>query len=343
MSKKVVFGILLGAAGLTLACLCTSVNIVPLRWTPTAVASLAADTWAPNLEPAGTMGASLCVENLTKILHDSETIYLPGAELETDFTLVTYSVSGNAITDPVNVYPIPPKLKAYQDDTAAQQKLWDFFADVIPTDQRTEVTQFTVFTDGPNNSLGAVEQTDDPRYWKLEMDIQDGQNFPALSSTLVHEFGHLLTLNESQVTPDMQVFNHPNDQGIYDSAAANCSTYFMFEGCSRPDSYINRFFQRFWPSLFAEWQQIDSETDPDLLDQKLDKLYEQHRDEFLSNYAITSPEEDVAETFMYFIFTPRPAGTMIADQKVLFFYGYPAMVRLREQILSHLCLFVEKP
>ena len=344
MPKRAVIGFLTGAACLTLACLCAPASILPRELTPsvplpTAQASLVSAT----LPPASVETFPACVNSLASVLHESETTFLSGTKLETDFTLVTYAVSGDAITDPVYVSPIPPRLKGYQQDTAAQEKLWHFFANIIPADQRTQVTRFAVFTDGPSNSLGAVEQTDNPHDWVLKMDIQDGQNFPDLSSTLVHEFGHLLTLNDTQVTTDLQVFNNPDDQSIYDRAAASCPTYFMFEGCSRPASYINQFFQRFWPRIYSEWQAINAETDQNTLDQKLDDFYQEHTGQFLSSYAVTSPEEDIAETFMYFIFTPRPSGTTVAEQKILFFYGYPEMVNLRDRILTNLCTYVEKP
>ncbi len=343
MPKKALLGILLAAACLTLACLCASADLLPLEWTPTD--NLPDQTSPQNSPAAGTSTgepAPVCVDHLSAALHQSEEVYSSGTELKTDFTLVTYRVFGDSIFDPVFVNTIPSKLKIYQEDTAAQEKLWDFFIDVIPANRRTQVTQFMVFTDGPNNTLGAVEQTDDPAHWTLEMDIQDGQNFPDLSSTLIHEFGHLFTLNDTQVTPDMQVFDHPNNQEIFEQEAQNCPAYFMFEGCSLPGSYINKFFQRFWPKIFAEWKAIDAETDAEKLDKKLGQFYDDHADQFVSSYAATSPEEDIAETFMYFIFTPRPAGNSIADQKILFFYEDPGLRYLREHILSHLCKYVEK-
>ncbi len=353
MSRKALLGILLGTAGLTLACLCAPLSGLPRKWTPTALLPTLRPTnlvptsrpirTAPVTQQASGEADALCEYHLGQALEESETSYASGEALETDFTLVTYTVSGDSILDPVKVSPIPPKLKAFQEDTAAQQKMWRFFTDVIPATLRTMVTQFSVFTDGPNNSLGAVEQTDDPRHWKLEMDIQDSQNFADLSTTLIHEFGHLLTLNEAQVTPNMDVFDHPNDEKIFDQAEANCTTYFMFEGCSQPESYINRFFQRFWPKLYGEWKRIDSETDSKQAEQDLDKFYQRYTNQFVSSYAVTSPAEDIAETFMYFIFNSRPTGESIADQKVLFFYDLPELKDLREHILFHLCQYVEKP
>jgi hypothetical protein len=150
-------------------------------------------------------------------------------------------------------------------------------------------------------------------------------------------------LNDAQVTTDYEVFNNPDDQQIYNQEAAACSTYFMFEGCSQPDSYINQFFQRFWPGIYAEWQSINTETDQDTLDQKLDSFYQEYADQFVSGYAATSPEEDIAESFMYFIFRPKPSGAGIAEEKYLFFYDYPEMVSLRDRMLAHLCTYVNTP
>ena len=344
MSKKALVGILLGVAGLTLACLCAPANLLPIRWTPTVFPPTRIPSQPFETTEASTAEASdVCVYHLSQALQESETTYVSGAELETDFTLVTYSVSGDSITNPLKVNPIPPKLKTYQDDTAAQKKMWRFFTDIIPANLRTQVTQFAVFTDGPNNSLGAVEQTDNPRHWKLEMDIQDSQNFADLSSTLVHEFAHLLTLNDTQVTPDMQVFDHPNDKKLFDQGEANCPAYFLFEGCSQTDSYINRFYKRFWTEIYAEWKQIHSETNEAKLDQDLEDFYDRNKDQFVSSYAVTSPEEDIAETFMYFIFTPKPSGTSVADQKISFFYDEGKMKDLRETLLSQLCRYTGKP
>ncbi len=340
--KKSTLGFLVGAAGLMLACLCGSERLLPV-FTPAAPSTtLPLPTAGPTTPFSTGEPAPICINHLATALQQSENGYSTGEELETDFTLVTYRVSGDTISDPTWVHPIPPKLKSFQDDTAAQARLWRFFTDIIPADQRTEVTEFEVFTDGPNNTLGAVEQTDDPRRWKLEMDIQDGEKFADLSSTLIHEFAHLLTLNDTQVTPDMDVFDHPDDQKIFDQGVRSCPGFFMFEGCSQPDSYINRFFQRFWPSIYDEWKAITDQKGADQVDKDLDRFYEKYADRFLSSYSVTDPQEDIAESFMYFVFTPRPQGNLVSDQKIQFFYEIPELKTLREHILSHLCRYVEK-
>lgn len=176
----------------------------------------------------------------------------------------------------------------------------------------------------------------------FEIDLIDGDHFPDLATTVIHEFAHLLTLNDSQVTTDNLVFADPDNRQIYDREAATCPNYFTVEGCSKSDLYLNTFFNRFWPGIYNEWQAIDAETDHGQPNQKFSHFYHKYYSQFVSEYAATSPSEDIAETFMVYIFLPKPSDTTIADQKILFFYKYPELVALREQILSNLCPFVEK-
>jgi hypothetical protein len=338
--KFTIAGLLAAASVLTAACLCCPTNFLSLHESTSANPVTQEPMTA--IPISSTEDFPACVDNLTQLLEESESNFLSGTELANNFTLVTYNVSGDAISDPELVSPIPESLEGLQQDTATQNEIWQFVVDVIPADQRTGLKRFVIFTDGVNNTLGAVEQTGNPHDWILELDIEDATNFPNLSTTLIHEFAHLLTLNDSQVEPDYEVLNNPNDQSIYDRESASCPTYFLYGGCSLPDSYINAFFRRFWQGIFSEWQTINTETDQAVLNQKLDHFYQEHADRFVSNYAATSPEEDIAESFMYFIFEPKPSSADIGRPKVLFFYNYPEMVVLREHILGGLCAYADR-
>jgi hypothetical protein len=83
---------------------------------------------------------------------------------------------------------------------------------------------------------------DNPREWTLKADIVVGENPHSLIYSLLHEYGHLLTLNASQVPPVGWMFYHPDDKTIYENAVNNCPQYFTGEGCSNPGSYIDEFF-----------------------------------------------------------------------------------------------------
>jgi hypothetical protein len=254
-----------------------------------------------------------------------------------DIQLVTYTVNGDQLTDP-SLETVPANLKKYQRDVSTQQKAWKLFITLVPADQRQIIAEYQVITDGPDNVLGIVEQTqNDPNKWILEIDIADVLDTKNLVFTLLHELGHLVTLNSSQVPPDLQVFDHPDSERIYEREAAACRYYFSGEGCSLPDSYLNTFFDKFWSGLYAEWHQIDNIQNDNKRQDKLDAFYQKYQDQFVDDYAVTDPNEDIAETWAFFLLSPRPQGHSIAEQKILFFYRYPELAQLRGWILQNLC------
>jgi hypothetical protein len=163
----------------------------------------------------------------------------------------------------------------------------------------------------------------------LSIDPADAVDPDELTASLVHEFGHLLTLNNEQVPAlpaDLAPF-------AYDQAAIACSTYFSFEGCSHDDAYINVFVARFWADIIDEFNAL-AELDQfsDRFWDGLDEFERKYGDRFVTEYAMTDPAEDIAESFMVFVLEDRPGGASIADQKVLFFYEYPELVSLRATI-----------
>ncbi len=256
---------------------------------------------------------------------------------QADIPLVLYTVNGDTLKYPI-MEKIPSDLQKYQDDKATQTQAWNLFVQLIPAGQRSLVHEYEVITDGPGGVLAAVEQTSsDPKAWMLEVDIADAPDTKNLAFTLLHEFGHLLSLNSTQVPPDFKIFYHPSDQGLYNQEAAACPNYFPGPGCSLRTSYINAFFNRFWTGLYDEWQAIDAIQNDTRRHNKLKSFYYKYQDQFVDDYAVTDPSEDLAETWAYFLLSPKPQGTSIAEQKLDFFYGYPELVQLRQQILTNLC------
>lgn len=254
-----------------------------------------------------------------------------------DIPLVTYTVKGNDLSDP-QLKKVPGSLIQYQRDFETQRAVWQLFAGLIPPGWRGMIRQFQIITDGPGGVLSAVEQSsNDARAWILETDIADAADRKNLTFTLLHEFGHLLTLNSSQVPPDLEVFDNPDSTTIYDRAVSACPAYFPGEGCSLAGSYINTYFDAFWKDLYGEWSRIDSIVDDTRREARLYSFYRKYRGRFVDSYAVTSPAEDIAETWAFFVLSPRPVGDSAVDQKLDFFYQYPELVSLRQQILGGLC------
>jgi hypothetical protein len=268
-------------------------------------------------------------------------------EGETDFTepksyyLASYSVEGDKIVKP-HFDPVPQAFKDEQKDVDLQSEAWQMFTTMIPLQDREMVGEFNVFTDGFENTLAAVDQRqEDPTQWVLEIDIADLTDTDALMFTMIHEYAHILTLNASQMEPDQEIVDDPTNMDLQKEKAAACPNYFTGMGCSHADSYIDAFYNRFWLDINDEWSKVDALQygTEDFLPyyNGLYDFYKKHQDQFLDDYSATHPAEDIAEAFTYFVFSPKPTGNSIKEQKILFFYDYPELVELRQSILAGTC------
>lgn len=333
-----------------LACRAATQLVIPNTPTPTASQT---PTITPTLTPAPTQTPTFtptvlleaaCPTLIAGILNDiASDVGLPGERADEKFRgegsifLVTYEVMGDRLSGP-QIQSVPEELEDERDDRAAHEAIWNYFAALIPAEERARISEFSIFTDGRGSHLAAVSPTfADPQLWTLHVDIEDAESYYDLTYTLIHEHGHLLTLNSEQVPPSEAILRYPNNSTIHDQEVAACSQYFTTEGCSRPDSYINQFFNRFWPYLQADWEKIDLEEDDDTRRILLEEFYEMFQDQFLTGYAATSPVEDIAEAWTFFVLSPRPELTSIASEKILFFYEYPELIELRAQILNQIC------
>jgi hypothetical protein len=328
----------------TLACHAAAQLVIPATPTPTATQSpTVTPTPLPTLTPTVIFEAA-CSPLLAEILTTYSTeVVLDVERTDQNFgaadstLLITYEVSGDELSAP-SIRTVPEEFRGWQADRAAHQSIWNYFASIIPAEQRALLSDFFIFTDGKGNHLAAVSPTlQDPNQWILHVDIQDAESYYDLTYTLIHEQGHLLTLNADQVVPSQAIFEDPDNENVSKQEAKACPQYFTGEGCSQPDSYINQFFDRFWPYLYADWEKVELEDDEDSHAAMLETFYETYQDQFLTDYAATSPVEDIAESWTFFILSPKPELTSIANEKILFFYEYPELVELRTQILTQIC------
>jgi hypothetical protein len=231
--------------------------------------------------------------------------------------LVVYQVSGDQINNP-NFLAVPENLKPLQADTASQQRIWDYFVQIIPAEQRTKITEYKVITDGTGNFNAQVyneatwDDNSTTEKWSLLVDLADFASERKFTAVLLHEFGHILTLNINQLD--------------YRLDAGNCPRYFRDPGCSQPDSYLQLFFERFWTGI------SDKET-----------YYQTHPGDFVSGYAATAVYEDIAESWTHFVLSPKPGGETVAEQKVNFFYEFPELVQIRSELIGRMCGYFNLP
>ncbi len=193
------------------------------------------------------------------------------------------------------------------------QKIWDQIATIVPEEYMAMIDRYEINTDGLGEIMAFVDQRRNNQ-WNLSIDPKDilsekGEFSQDAVQTIVHELAHIVSLNQSQMTQDQ-------DDG---------STYTVEEGTLKESAYLNKYYQRFWKDLMGEAEQIQSDED-------LYLFYENHQDEFVTEYAATNPGEDFAESFAFFVTQDKPQGNTIKEQKMLFFYEYPEFVAMRDRI-----------
>ena len=197
-----------------------------------------------------------------------------------------------------------------QPDRDQHAQIWTFITSIIPARWINDFFgEYELFSGG--DTLAYVTQMEsDPTRWILGVNTDVANDPGLLSGTLVHEFAHVLMLNNMQLG----------------APGGACATYNPFEGCSNPNSYINGFYSQFWTGI-----QLDGEGNA------VAGTYEANPSAFVSDYAATNPVEDGAESFMNFVIrSQRPAGNTIAEQKIAFFYNFPELVQLREVFRSNI-------
>lgn len=281
-----------------------------------------------------------CLIRLNKVLSTEPIEDVGGAYTDKDaqFNLVNYTVEGDAISDPINLY-VPSEYRSYQEDAAPHQRAWEFFTFVVPAEDRKWIAQYVVFTDGTYNTLAWVDRVKfgDNSRWKLGVDVLDASDPIMLTTTIVHELGHLLTLNSDQI-----ISEEGEGYSVHQNADA-CPQYMSDEGCSTPESYMNLFYRSFWVDLHEEWMEIvykPHAASPEEFRAFVQTFHDNHPGEFVTDYAATNIKEDMAESFEAFVLSAKPTGDSIADQKILFFYDFPELVTLRQQMIQNLCSYV---
>ena len=101
-------------------------------------------------------------------------------------------------------------------------------------------------------------------------------------------------------------------------------------------SYLNLFFQKFWTGIYSDFKWFYEFDDYDKFLDHNALIYQKHKNQFVTEYAASNPDEDFAESFMEFVLKEKPTKSTIADQKIRFFYDFPELIEMRDFIRSNL-------
>lgn len=243
--------------------------------------------------------------------------------------LTLYQVNGNEISK-IQDFNVPNNLKAYQEDYTKHLKMWEYYTQLIPEEERYLITEFEIFY-GENEVLGYVTPIDenDLSKWRMGLAIEVVDDVERIdlntefAHTIIHEFAHVFTLSHLQL-----------DAAVSEAA---CGTFHIGEGCSRNDSYLLELFNIGWTDIIDEHKDLKN-------DRQIERFYNRYQDRFVTDYAATNPAEDIAEVFSVFVIqNSKPTGNTIADQKINAMYARPELVQLRDAIRQQPIVLAMQP
>ena len=191
---------------------------------------------------------------------------------------------------------------------------------VFPPEYWAKLQELAVFY---SDDVDAFVETLPPdheawRYAINEAVVADEQSDFA-SELMVHELAHIISL-ETIV-------------GVPRPAMASCHSYFEDLGCPAVSSYLHQFVEQFWSdsALDRAEQFVTAE---DGLDQSYE-YYLDNTDAYVTDYAAFNPDEDFAESFVFFVFGWSGEGSL-ANEKIAFFADYPALQAVKADITAAL-------
>jgi hypothetical protein len=178
------------------------------------------------------------------------------------------------------------------------RRLWALAEAMLPAGSLPQIRQLNVVTDGEARTLAMVHRsTTEHDAWILSIDAAEADD--VLRRTLVHEFAHLATLGESDLT----------------SQRTNCNGRLIEIGCAKRGSLLADYADRFWTDR----------PEPDRY----------RASEFVTQYAAESVHEDLAETFLFWVYGDRPSSEAIAA-KYDWFAQRATFVTARDEIRARL-------
>jgi hypothetical protein len=213
------------------------------------------------------------------------------------------------------------------------EDLWIQLVVLLPTDYIEQyLYEFVVFES--EDTLAYVSELEED-VWEFGVVIDDD---PERALTIIHEFGHILALNNTQYDTYPTVLQDRTGALTEDeyNAALNedmfaCSTIAFEDGCPTTDAYLLLFTEAFWTPDAVEMILYEE------LDDSATYFFDENPDGFVSEYAATNPIEDFAESFSYFVglddeMFPVDGNEYMLDAKVLWFEQFPEIVDMRESI-----------
>ncbi len=216
----------------------------------------------------------------------------------------------------VEIYGIRKDMTIFPEPEADVAAAWDNVRKIFGRDV-LELNTFTVARNGLESGVAAYVDFNE-RTLALAIDKElggeEGQIF-----TLVHEYNHLMTMMDQYDSLFYQEFE-----------SGQCSTALLLDDtvCIDSESSLYNWIRLFWD----EPGMLEGTTTGDLEAGEI--RHREMPDEFVNAYAASAPQEDMAESFAYWVLNEE----MLSPEKRKFFDRDEASIEAKERILDVLAL-----
>lgn len=184
------------------------------------------------------------------------------------------------------------------------KQMYDLFVSVVGEEAvEDNVEEWRVFENRVTNTGAFVELMAGTDDWivgvnRFEFDIGDEIVVTSFTDLFIHEYAHILLEDESE--------------------------------------FRQKFTGTFWTRTdFRHKRRIENASEKDRF-KIAHQYYKNNSDRFVTEYATTNEEEDMAETFVDFVLRDRPKGSDLEDDKIRFFYQSALFIKERAKIRSNL-------
>ena len=228
--------------------------------------------------------------------------------------------------------------------------LWSQVTRVVPRPQSDRLFgSFYVFRKRKDDTLAYVQGEQDSERFIMGINEPNHLSTDLREQylTVVHEFMHMIVLNQfvggdfydqnetrrsrdlssvggilksifGILNEDEEEVEPTDEEEVANEAVTTCSGVVDDGGCFPDGTLFNAFTRKFW-------------TKEDLQNNNDEDFYAKNKSRFVTEYATSSPHEDMSESFSYWVIA-EGKGKTVADAKQRFFGRYPQLVALKEHI-----------
>lgn len=209
-------------------------------------------------------------------------------------------------------------------EDSEQRTYFNRVLNLFPENFESKLEQLVVFVGGEID-LDAFVESLPPKHdawlYATNQEIINGYSSEDTDMLIIHELAHIVS--------------YENVPGVPEPTIIRCDEYFKNSyGCPDRSSYLQQFVNEFWSSsdLSRAGLLVGSN---DLFEDSSD-YYRSHEENFVSDYAAVSPEEDFSETFMFYVLNRKTEKSSEASAKVNFLSKYQELVGYKKEIRNSL-------